>query len=532
MALQTFDQEYYLQQNPDVLQAILQGAFTSAEQHYTLYGEAEGRQPNPYFEPTGYYTQNPDVLAAVQAGSFSSALQHYELYGATEGRQPGADTFNEATYLADNPDVQAAVDAGTFTSGYQHFVLFGAAEGRASGGSESPSTGETFTLTTEAGEIITGTAGDDTFNALVGTGATLNAFDAIDGRGGNDTANIVADASVTAAQLGQFSNVETYVIKQSGTQASTDVSGISSLKSLDVQGIITQAAQFTVGEGVTIKLAADATDNDIDVIAAKDVTALNIISGDTDTDAVVTSETNASVKTVTVSGETSGTVAVTATASTETLNLDLSEDVALTVAGGALETLNMSASTGDISVTLLANITSVTGGSGSDTITDKTGASTLATDLGAGNDTFVIAAGDATETVSITLGAGNDTVDVNALANADADALADTMITITDFSAANDVLDLSGLDGGGTAVYNSLNNTQLGNIAAEDNLEDAAAAAEALLGGADGFTAFNYGGNAYILKGDGNGGLDDADGIIQLTGVSLDNFDGSNFITA
>lgn len=369
---------------------------------------------------------------------------------------------------------------------------------------------------------------------MIGTGATLNAFDAIDGLGGTDTANIVADASVTAAQLGQFSNVENYVIQQTGTQASTDVSGISSLTSLDVQGTITQTAQFTVGEGVTIKLAADATDNDIDVIAAADVTALNIISGDTNTDAVLTSETNASVKTVTVSGETSGTVAVTATASTETLNLGLSEDVALTVTGAAIETLDMSASTGDIGVTLLANITSATGGSGADTITDVTGASTVAVDLGADNDTFVIAAGDATETVSVTLGAGSDTVDVNAIANADIDAIADTLITISDFSAADDVLDLAGLVGGGDG-YISLNNTQLANIAAEDNIEDAAAAAAAFLNtgvGDDGFTAFNYGSDMYVIKNDGTAAWADTDGIIQVVGVQLDDMDASNFITA
>jgi hypothetical protein len=48
MALTTFDSNYYLQQNPDVLTAILSGAFESAEQHYMLFGEKEFRQPNPY----------------------------------------------------------------------------------------------------------------------------------------------------------------------------------------------------------------------------------------------------------------------------------------------------------------------------------------------------------------------------------------------------------------------------------------------------------------------------------------------------
>ncbi|MBV5310870.1 hypothetical protein, partial [Chromatium okenii] len=82
-----------------VFAAVRDGVMT-AEEHYIKYGELEGRQPNPYFNPVGYMEVNQDVVPAVASGIFSSFLAHFELNGASEGRSPGADTFNEANYLA------------------------------------------------------------------------------------------------------------------------------------------------------------------------------------------------------------------------------------------------------------------------------------------------------------------------------------------------------------------------------------------------------------------------------------------------
>jgi hypothetical protein len=398
--------------------------------------------------------------------------------------------------------------------------------------------GDTFTLTTAAGEIVTGTANEDKFNVLIGTGATLNAFDEIDGAAGMDTAVIVStgtDQDLTAAQAGQFDNVETLnlSIEDAGTagQAAVDLSG-TDFRNVNVKGDgMTAGAAVTVAEGTTVT-ANTATAGALAVTGATDVAALTAVADGTNVNAFTFGETNTSVETVTANGKAAGTVTVTGTATTETMNVGLSEDTALTVVGAAVETLDMSASTGDIGVTLLANITSATGGSGADTITDVTGASTVAVDLGAGNDTFVVAAGDASETVSVTLGAGSDTVDVNVLANADIDDIAATLITVTDFVAADDVLDLSGLAGGDGYIV--LNNTQLANIAGEDNIEDAAAAAAAFLDTTndDGFTAFNYGSDMYVISNDGTAAWADTDGIIKIAGMQLDDTDASNFITA
>ena len=44
-----FDQSFYLSNNTDVLIAISQGIFTSAQQHYDLFGGKELRDPNADF---------------------------------------------------------------------------------------------------------------------------------------------------------------------------------------------------------------------------------------------------------------------------------------------------------------------------------------------------------------------------------------------------------------------------------------------------------------------------------------------------
>lgn len=195
MALQTFVESFYLTQNPDVFAAVRDGLIT-AEQHYIQYGELEGRQPNPYFNPVVYMEANPDVVPAVASGVFSTFLSHFELNGVTEGRSPGSDTFNEANYLAANEDVKAAVAAGDISSGYAHYVLYGATEGRSNGVAEDPTQGQTFTLTTAQDlfpeQSAAGNAGADVIRGVAGQieGAqdqtTLNSSDILDGGAGDD----------------------------------------------------------------------------------------------------------------------------------------------------------------------------------------------------------------------------------------------------------------------------------------------------------------------------------------------------------
>ncbi|MBV5311389.1 S-layer family protein [Chromatium okenii] len=223
MALQTFQENFYLTQNPDVFAAVRDGLMT-AEEHYVKYGELEGRQPNPYFNPAGYMAVNQDVVPAVASGIFSSFLSHFELNGAREGRSPGADTFNEANYLAANEDVKAAVDAGDLNSGYEHYVLYGAIEGRANGIAENPdpTQGQTFTLTVAQDlfpeQSAAGNAGADVIRGVAGQieGAqdqtTLNSSDILDG-GASDADKLVVNMTGTQYLGGAtVKNIETLQI--------------------------------------------------------------------------------------------------------------------------------------------------------------------------------------------------------------------------------------------------------------------------------------------------------------------------------
>lgn len=114
-----FDVEYYLQQNPDVADAINKGLIGSAYEHFQTVGWKEGRNPNPLFDVSYYLEQNPDVAA-----SGVNPFTHFNDYGSGEGRSP-TPFFDANYYLAENPDI-----AGSGLSPFEHYMAFGAVEGR------------------------------------------------------------------------------------------------------------------------------------------------------------------------------------------------------------------------------------------------------------------------------------------------------------------------------------------------------------------------------------------------------------------
>jgi len=73
-----FDQDYYVQAYPDILEARI-----DPFEHFFLHGYLEGRQPNAIFDPAWYLATYPDVTALdVQP------LLHYAQFGEREGRRP------------------------------------------------------------------------------------------------------------------------------------------------------------------------------------------------------------------------------------------------------------------------------------------------------------------------------------------------------------------------------------------------------------------------------------------------------------
>ena len=65
--------------------------------------------PTDLFDENWYLARNPDVAEALEAGQFSSALEHFNLYGKFEGRAPGP-LFNPSEYLAANRDEKVFED--------------------------------------------------------------------------------------------------------------------------------------------------------------------------------------------------------------------------------------------------------------------------------------------------------------------------------------------------------------------------------------------------------------------------------------
>ncbi|HEY9865557.1 MAG TPA: hypothetical protein V6D21_15385, partial [Candidatus Obscuribacterales bacterium] len=90
----------------------------------------------PNFDENTYLQQNPDVVDAVTKGLLKNGFEHWVKFGFSEGRTPQI-PFNEPFYLDFNSDVTESVNNGNFSSGFEHYALFGASENRAAVGSET-----------------------------------------------------------------------------------------------------------------------------------------------------------------------------------------------------------------------------------------------------------------------------------------------------------------------------------------------------------------------------------------------------------
>ncbi|MGK7921690.1 MAG: SBBP repeat-containing protein [Trichodesmium sp.] len=126
-----FDEEFYLNNNPDVVQQIQNGLFANGLDHFLNKGQFQGRNPSILFDEITYLLENPGVSQAIANNLFKSGFDHFVNVGFFEGRDQRATEFDERFYLASNPIVALAVENGIFNSGFEHFILFGEAEGRA-----------------------------------------------------------------------------------------------------------------------------------------------------------------------------------------------------------------------------------------------------------------------------------------------------------------------------------------------------------------------------------------------------------------
>ncbi|MGB3511281.1 MAG: PPC domain-containing protein [Microcoleaceae cyanobacterium] len=121
-----FDEGFYLFQNPDVVDEIAAGNFSSGLEHFVNVGQFENRDPNALFDTSFYLEINTGVAAAIEEGILT-AVEHFLDFGQFEFRDPSP-LFNTAFYI-DNPELATGLESAGLTP-FEHFVRFGQFENR------------------------------------------------------------------------------------------------------------------------------------------------------------------------------------------------------------------------------------------------------------------------------------------------------------------------------------------------------------------------------------------------------------------
>jgi len=143
--------------------------------------------------------------------------------------------------------------------------------------SGSASGGQTFTLTTGvdvSGTLVatgtggtTSTSGNDTFNAIIGTGATLNSFDNINGGAGTDTLNIASNdaGAQTFPASTTYAGFETVNLSRTGAGTntltvtnSTFGSGVQNFSVTDAGNAIAGAYGITLASARSVSVVGTA----------------------------------------------------------------------------------------------------------------------------------------------------------------------------------------------------------------------------------------------------------------------------------
>lgn len=510
-------------------QGLIAGRFTIAQAVTDIAGAAQGTDATAYANK---------VKAAV---AFTDAVDtNAEILGYTGVNANAAAKIWLGTVTTD-ASLTTAIVPTTLNSTIANVIA-----------TASSATGETFTLTNAIGEQVAGTTGNDIFSAVVANTATteagtFNTGDTVNGMGGQDTLNLLVTAGSAMPAGATVSNVEIINITHAGTSGplalnSSTFAGVQQMWQIDnVAGDSFQ--DVTVGAGVTAgfrsngTVAAEAT-----VTAATGVAATAVALDSVATGSDITVAGGTALTTVSVSGSVSTVSSVnaltlaTTAANMDVLNVSLSSNTSVTLEGfEAISTLNAAGSTGGLTVGLtdFTALTAATFGAGKDIVTINTGSlesGALAINLGAGNDVLNLSATAAADStaISITMGAGNDTLALTALSNLTGTTAADItadMITVTDFVAAQDVLDLSGLN----ANRDVLLNGQLADINAATSLRAALVLAAAATD-AGSYSVFNFGADAYVFNNVSDAALSIGDGLVKIVGFQVEGLTATNFV--
>ena len=317
------------------------------------------------------------------------------------------------TWLADVTDDASATTA---VAGVTAAVSSAVTAGTAAAASSF-----TLTSTNDQGADFTGGAGNDTYNAALGTnhttanGSTLNAGDLLTGDTGTDTLNVSIAGAHTGGATKTISGVTTSgieVLNIDNYETSTNADEISAAQMTGLTNV-NQNNSAATGDTIVSSLTGlvsagmgggngDLTISYTDATVAGTADAMALtLSGQTGGTFVATSATGGGIETLNITSSGSkNTVALGdgATATITKVTVSGDQTTVLTEAASdpadAVTTIDASAATGNVSYTTgtAARDMTITGGSGDDTFTiggtTFTAADTV--DGGAGSDTLSI----------------------------------------------------------------------------------------------------------------------------------------------
>jgi hypothetical protein len=103
--------------------------YFAVEQHF-FYNLMENYLAKIYVDQRWYLENYPDIRDAVANGAVPSAAEHFRRFGYYEHRKPYAINVDEAWYIEAYPDVKSGIEVGHFTSAQNHFDILGFKEGR------------------------------------------------------------------------------------------------------------------------------------------------------------------------------------------------------------------------------------------------------------------------------------------------------------------------------------------------------------------------------------------------------------------
>jgi len=267
--------------------------------------------------------------------------------------------------------------------------------------------GSSFTLTTNV-DAVSGTAGNDTIQGIIGASGTYTVGDNIAGGSGTDTLNLIDGGSATSAPFVSMSGVEVVNVRMLSA-------GTTIINANDWDGVETLSNASSV-DGSTLNATGVATTTTIKVYDDSDVN----VAFSNSTTASSVSLTLVSVGT----GNTATSLASASAAATANIDLDLNNSGLLAAVSVSVEgAVNLARLEAGSSVTSYT----ITGSGNASLVTDDTitsfnataalgnldvtfsGASEVTVVGGAGNDTFNLGS-TLTNSDSINGGSGTDAV--------------------------------------------------------------------------------------------------------------------------